>query len=428
MRILFASEYYPPFAPGGAEWTNAAWAAALARRGHSVVVVTPNYGAAPRETADGVTVVRVWSPVTAEPGQDEVGWRFRRNPLFTPYFAWQIARVARAERAELIHSQSRRALVPSWLAARRLGLPLVVTARDAAFVCPLGMCTLFEQWETFDCSFRQYSTKCLPFYVQNYETGAGPRRRARLTLGLRLAWLEHRIRHMALRRADAVVGVSRGILAILPSRVVPEGRRHVVHSLPPSAVIPTADDAARVRRELGIGAGPLVLYAGKLSLGKGTPVLLSALDRIRAAVPGVRFAFAGKGDMALPARDDVAALGVQPHATLFPLYRAADVVVVPSVWPEPLSRVIMEAMGFGRPVIATSVGGSPEAVDDGVTGLLVPRNDPVALADAIVALLRDPARRERMGAAARARVAVAFAEDRIVAALLSAYAAAERPA
>ena len=45
--ILFATEYYPPFAPGGAEWTNAAWASALARHGRRVVVVTPNYGAAP---------------------------------------------------------------------------------------------------------------------------------------------------------------------------------------------------------------------------------------------------------------------------------------------------------------------------------------------------------------------------------------------
>jgi glycosyltransferase involved in cell wall biosynthesis len=169
-----------------------------------------------------------------------------------------------------------------------------------------------------------------------------------------------------------------------------------------------------------------VLYVGKRSLGKGTPVFLQALDRIRAAVPGVRFAFAGKGETALPSRDDVHALGVLEHAQLFPLYRAADVVVAPSVWPEPMSRVLVEAMHFGRPVVATFTGGTPEAVEDGVTGLLVRKNDVAALADAIVSLLRDPARRERMGAAARARLAAVFSEDKIVASLLDAYAAAGR--
>ena len=95
-----------------------------------------------------------------------------------------------------------------------------------------------------------------------------------------------------------------------------------------------------------------------------------------------------------------------PQAELFALYRAADVVVVPSVWPEPLSRVLLEAMRIGRPVVATAVGGTPEAVEDGVTGLLVPRQDPEALAKAVIELLLDPERRERMGAGrGRARAA-----------------------
>ena len=103
-----------------------------------------------------------------------------------------------------------------------------------------------------------------------------------------------------------------------------------------------------------------MLYAGKRSLGKGTPVLVAALEKIRAAVPGVRFAFAGKGDVAPPAAPDVHVLGSVPQATLFALYRAAAVVVVPSIWPEPLSRVLLEAMRFGRGR-RTAVGGSAES-------------------------------------------------------------------
>ena len=103
--VLFATEYYPPFAPGGAEWSNARWAAALARHGHRVVVVTPNFGAPAREVADGVVVVRFPFPLRLRPGQDDAGWLVHRNPLFQLYLAWWICRVAREAEAGVIHAQ-----------------------------------------------------------------------------------------------------------------------------------------------------------------------------------------------------------------------------------------------------------------------------------------------------------------------------------
>jgi len=99
---------------------------------------------------------------------------------------------------------------------------------------------------------------------------------------------------------------------------------------------------------------------------------------------------------------------------------------VPSVIPDALSRVILEAMAAGRPVIGTRVGGTPELIVDGETGLLVERGAPAALAEAIVALLRDPARRARLGAAASARVAARFAGADSVERLVGAYEAARR--
>jgi glycogen(starch) synthase len=219
---------------------------------------------------------------------------------------------------------------------------------------------------------------------------------------------------------DRLIGVSRGILDVYPTRLL-GSRARVVPNLPPPAAAPSEAAARAARDRLGVGAAPLVLYAGKLSIGKGTPVLLDALDRIAAAVPGVRFALAGKGDLAIPARPDLRTLGVLPQAELFALYRAADVVVVPSVWPEPLSRVLLEAMRMGRPVVATAVGGTPEAVEHDVTGILVPRRDPEALAKAVIELLLDPERRARMGRAAAERAGNAFDEERLVAALLEVY-------
>src|SRR5205823_7611618 len=140
--ILFASEYYPPFAPGGAEWTNAAWAAALARQGHRVVVVTPNYGAARRERAAGVDVVRVPFPFKRASGQREVPRLVHQNPIWDLYFAACVVCVAYSEDARVIHAQGKGALVASWIAARMLGRPVLATVRDLGLVCPLGLCTL----------------------------------------------------------------------------------------------------------------------------------------------------------------------------------------------------------------------------------------------------------------------------------------------
>jgi glycosyltransferase involved in cell wall biosynthesis len=419
--VLFATEYYPPFAPGGAEWTNAAWASALARHGCRVVVVTPNYGAAAREEREGVTIHRVPFPLRLPPGTREAGWLVNRNPLFHRYFAGRIERLARQEGVALIHAQNKGSLVAAVRAARRCRLPIFVTVRDVGLLCPLGACTLFEPWTTFDCTTAQYVDRCMPFYLRHYAPSHRGLRGMALRARLRWAWIHQQRMGRALQQVDGVIGVSHGILALFPERLAPAARRRVVYPLPPSGSRPDAAEAARVRESLGIGPGPLVLYAGKMSLGKGTRVLLDALGAIRAAVPGVRFAFAGKGEMTLPSGPDVHALGALPQATLFALYRAADVVVVPSIWPEPFSRVLVEAMWLGRPLVASAVGGSPEAVQDGVTGLVVPKGDAPALATAISALLRDPERRARMGAAAAARAASMFDEDRVVASLLDAY-------
>jgi glycosyltransferase involved in cell wall biosynthesis len=418
--VLFAAEYYPPFAPGGAEWSTAAWVAALARRGHRVTVVTPNYGAAPREEHDGATIIRVPFPVKLRPGPGEARFLAHRNPLFHLHLAWHVRRAARAAGAEIIHAQGKAALVGCWLAGRSLGRPVLVTIRDVGLLCPLGHCTVFEPWERFDCTAAQYLGKCLPYHLAHYGAALGPLGRLRVRLAALAAWGDNRLRQRALGRVTGVIGVSRGILGVYPTRLLGP-RPRVVPNLPPPVATPSEAQARAARERFGVGAAPLVLYAGKLSIGKGTPVLLEALDRIAAAVPGARVVLAGKGDLAIPVRPDLRVLGVLPQPELFALYRAADVVVVPSVWPEPLSRVLLEAMRVGRPVVATAVGGTPEAVEHGVTGLLVPRRDPEALAKAVIELLLDPERRGRMGRAAAERARAEFDEERLVDRLLAIY-------
>ncbi|MBE2204296.1 MAG: glycosyltransferase family 4 protein [Chthoniobacterales bacterium] len=97
-----------------------------------------------------------------------------------------------------------------------------------------------------------------------------------------------------------------------------------------------------------------------------------------------------------------------------PAYAAADIFVLPSAQPEPFGGVVMEAMVLGRPVIGTNIGGTPEQVAEGETGLLVPPSDPSAMAAALSRLAADPNLRSRMGAAGRKRIEKNFPLETMV--------------
>ncbi len=177
---------------------------------------------------------------------------------------------------------------------------------------------------------------------------------------------------------------------------------------------------AAVRREFGIpDDAPLVGIVGHVQEWKGQLLVAEAVARARRAIPDVRCVVVGGihkfgaayGDR-LKAR--IAEPDLAGHVILTGARRdvaacldAMDVAIHASNR-EPFGRVLLEAMATGRPVIAPREGGPVEIVADGETGLLVPPRDPDALAQAIVALLRDPARRTAMGRAARSRVSGVF--------------------
>jgi glycosyltransferase involved in cell wall biosynthesis len=173
----------------------------------------------------------------------------------------------------------------------------------------------------------------------------------------------------------------------------------------------------RVRSELALSDGPVVGTVARLSPEKGVDVLLMALREVVGCFPSLTTLIVGDGSEAkhlhelaaghgkvrfLGTRDDVAQLN-----------RLLDVFVLPSR-EEACPMALLEAMAAGRAVVATCVGGSPELIDNGVDGVLVPTENPTALSAAIVGLLHRPAQREALGRAARKKIARSFMRDRMV--------------
>ena len=167
---------------------------------------------------------------------------------------------------------------------------------------------------------------------------------------------------------------------------------------------------------------PVVGFVGRLTRDKGLPELIEAFDRILLAEPSTHLLLVGWFDRA---EDALAAelrrrILTHPriHCTGFvadtaPYYRALDVMVLPT-WREGFPNAVLEAAATGIPVVTTESTGARDAVVAEVTGLLIPPGYPEAIVEAVVKLLRDPARRFHMGRAARAWVVEHYSEERVL--------------
>jgi glycosyltransferase involved in cell wall biosynthesis len=202
-------------------------------------------------------------------------------------------------------------------------------------------------------------------------------------------------------------------------------RLRVVHN----GCAPCAADTAPDPATAAFAAdGPLVAAIAVLREQKRLDVLLDATPAILAADPRARVAIIGDGPLREPLGARAAALGLEtePRFAFLPFggssaghLAAVDVFVLPSAW-EGLAIGLLEALACGVPVVASAVGGTPEAITPDV-GTLVPPGDAAGLADAVIALLRDAPRRTAMGEAGRRRHAERFGLERMVAATAAVY-------
>jgi glycosyltransferase involved in cell wall biosynthesis len=228
------------------------------------------------------------------------------------------------------------------------------------------------------------------------------------------------------RNADSVLCVS----ADLEDRMRAAGARRVGHAVVPAPVASPAPDVSAetrtaVRAEFGAVAGQaIVLAAGRLAGQKGFGLLLDAATRWRGRQPEPLLVIAGGGPLAGELEARAASLGLTVrfigHRCDVPaLLAAADVFVLPSTW-EGQALILQEALRAAVPIVATRVGGNPEVAGEDAA-ILVPPGDAQALADAVRAVLADPALAARLRKAAAARARDLPDEDAALAAALAEY-------
>jgi glycosyltransferase involved in cell wall biosynthesis len=226
-------------------------------------------------------------------------------------------------------------------------------------------------------------------------------------------------------RVDAFVAVSDAVAHGLLQQGVPAGKVTVIHN---------GVDVQELRAAAAGAAGaslqqkaPLIGVVARLERVKGVEDFVRAAALLKHSHPEARSVVAGDGSLGAELRALARDLGLRHEiswlgnvAAVAPLLSSLTVAVLPSL-SEGLPMVALEAMAMGAPVVATSVGGIPEIVEDGVTGILVPPGDPAALAEAVGTLLSDPERARALGLAGQARVEREFTVERMTDGYLALY-------
>ncbi len=228
-------------------------------------------------------------------------------------------------------------------------------------------------------------------------------------------------------QVDQFLCASDAIASMLVADGIAKARTRTVHDgvdLEHGKAAPRLDAHA----ELWLPAGaPLVGNVAALVPHKGHRYLISAAAEVVRSVPDARFVIVGDGELESTLRHQIRDLHLERHVLLagfradaLSLQKGFDLFALSSVT-EGMGSVLLDAMAMGQAIVGTRAGGIPEVVVDGDTGVLVPVRDARALAAAIVELLKDPARRAALGAAAQARVQLHFTAGRMVQRILDAY-------
>ena len=388
---MLVSDFYAPYL-GGVEQHVRTLAHALVDAGHDVVVVTLAHPDLPVNDIDGaVRIRRVRSTTQRLPWLFSSTERPWAPPIADPAVTLQLRRLIKAERPDVVHGHDwlSRSFLPlrRW-SARRFGTRFVSSLHYYTQSCARkNLMRATAQGEQrcggpsvvgcLMCATRHYGIVVGPFTAAANAAGAIAERHGADTM----------------IAVSAAAAVGNGLGPTVPGVAVIPNFLPEPHSAGP---VDHSDLMAQLPDE------PFILFVGDLRPMKGLDVLLRAYAATDAAMPLVLI---GKTwpDTPQGLPSGVRLLDRWPNPAVLAAWQRCAIGVVPSVWAEPFGIVVIEAMAAGAAVIASAIGGIPEIVEDGVSGVLVPPADEAALTAALQELMDDPDRRSALGGAARTR-------------------------
>lgn len=372
----------------------------LEERGHDVVTFAASH---PEDEPSRFEAYFPKSPDHDSPGLTDIA-----RHIYSPSARANITKLIADEAPDVAHLHNYYGKLTASILTplERAGIPTVQTLHDYKLVCPVY--TLNSNGEPCEaCNGKSFwhatAKRC------------NQRSLARSLLSTVESYVSRQLGDI--EKIDRFIAVSGHVKERVSKLGVPADKITVIHNyIHTDEITPVSGD------------GQSVLYIGRMERMKGIFTLLDAV----APMTDLEVGFVGTGNDLAELEDQINARGLR-HVTvhgfksgaeLEALYQSAMFTIVPSEWPEPFGTVILEALAHGLPVVGTDLGGTLEALTDGVEGLIVPPGDVERLRAAIEQLAQDRAKRDSMGSKARQRAEAQFSPNAHYNKLIDVYRAA----
>lgn len=374
MRVLILSDDFPPQSFGGAGFSTLELARNLKQTGHQVFVITTCRKKSDEGDAEyqGLKIFRI----SADYHQR---WRAYLS-LYNPQTVGKVSKLIREINPDIVHAHNIHYYLSFYCLklAKELGKTVFWTARDSMSFT-YGKLATKKYLQRFDCrtSFfdhlRQAQKRYNPlrnFFIKRYLKY--PDKLFAVSHALKKALEANDIKNVEISQT----GIDIADWQINPEKVEEFNKKH------------------------NLQGKKVIFFGGRISDGKGLEQIEQALGRVKKEIPETVLLIAGGRK-----------IGWLKGEELKAAYSASDVVVVPSIYLDPFPRSNLEAMACKKPVVATLYGGSPEVIQDGITGFIVNPFNIDQMAEKIVDLLKNPNKARQFGEAGFARVKKHFSLD-----------------
>lgn len=366
MKILFLVKFYQPFDRGGSEWSTHDLAQLLVKKGHQVTILTPNYGTKSNEIIEGIKVLRFPFIKKLKNPKAQLAPFWTNNIVWFVYTSFYCCFKSYKEKVDIIHIHSNEFIPAAVVTSLILKKPTVATFRDYQALCVLGFC-LWQKDHV--CGWQEFIKSDFSFFYQNYIKHKNPIKYLILLAAAIRARTTQKIIYFFATKIHYKIAVSDKVAKVFKANGI--GKITTIHN----PVIISTKVIDKSSNE--------IIYLGKFSKGKGVDLLFQSIPDVLKAIPQANFKLIGSGYLEKQLKADTIKMrlknkvlftGQVDHKKALSEIRKAALVVVPSIWPEPLPRTAIETILSGTPVVATDVGGLNEVIRDNVYGILCEPN------------------------------------------------------
>lgn len=382
MKILITTDVFPPNC-GGSGWSTLSLARSLRDQGNDLFVITYEYEkkGVSREKYEGLDLVRIGKTRASDPVS-----RLLEKRKTGARFQAQIKKTIKNENIDIVHAAHMLSGMYTSAALKNESIPYVITIRDYWPVCLYstmlakdGPCDGCSSGRLKEC-FVQYNEKykvVSPVIVNLLKREMEQRRRT-LVNAAKVGFVSEYLRSKIIAEIPGING------AVIPNGLNIEYIRDVTLTKPKCQVKPD-----------------YILFAGKLEKYKGSDIIINLLKTRSFKTPLVVIGVGSEKESMIAAAAEfnkkAAFLGWLENEETLRLMKRAALIILPSIWGEPLSRVLLESAALGVPVVALDTGGTSEVIENGVNGILVSKHE--KFPSAVMQLIKNVEKKKRIGKA-----------------------------